>query len=239
MINLRPFIIEDYMHLYQLFNITTDELKRLPVVSKPFIGYILENIKLQRESPITEKEVETIYKWAEYLGLMFPFESKKQVFYFVPSLAINAMGNEAKYYWDSENESYYYDANTTVLYAFLKIPANDLFFHQLLAVMIREAMSRKTETLYINSGCHEAIIPLHYSEEEEQNNFAVMTLYHPLQNVIEFRARFVTRKYLSYILCAFTLCAVNALTIESEIFSWPKNFTDHLSLSFADNILAN
>ncbi len=189
MIQLRPYIIEDYMHLYQLFNITTEELKQLPVVSKPFIGYILENILgVKQDSPLSEEEAETIYKWAEHLGLIFPFKSKNEIFYFVPSLATNAMGNEAKYHWDMGNELHYQNIDATVLCAFLKIPANDLFFHQLLALMIKDAMSKKIDTLYINSGCREAIIPLYYLEEELKS-FPVMILYHPLQNIIEFRAR--------------------------------------------------
>lgn len=190
MIKLRPSIFEDDTALYQVFKITTEELKHLPVASKQFTIFTLENIvrsNRESDSPVDEKqEVETICKWAEYLGLMFLFENKKDMFYFIPSLANDTMGNEAKYYWNEENERYYRNVDAIVLYAFLKFPGNDLFFHQLLATMIKVAISMKMQTLYINKGCQEAIIPLYLSEGE---NLIVMTIYHPLQNVIEFRTR--------------------------------------------------
>ena len=138
--------------------------------------------------PISEHDKEVVIQWAERLGLMFRIdEDKRESFYYVPALASDVMGEGAKYHWDEEREKFYRSDKATVLYAFLHFPCNHQFFDRLVAVLIKEGFTKRQD-LFINRGCMEAILPL-CLKKDNQKILTVMTVYHPLQNVIEFRTR--------------------------------------------------
>ncbi len=175
--------------VYQVYHVTNKYLKPLPVVTTPWPGYVMENIaRTVSKFPLNDSEKEVVVRWAETLGLMFKIESdgpKVETYYFVPSLATNMMGDHAKFHWSEEKEAYYRCKDATVLYAYIHFPANHQFFDRLLAVLIKEGFVKRTD-LFLNRGCMEAILPLFL---KDHSPLTVMIIYHPLQNVIEFRSR--------------------------------------------------
>ena len=186
---LSSAFLDDQKAVYQVFNIFNKQLKPLPVVSKPWPFRVIDAIaSTTRDIPLSEHDKEVVIKWAVQLGLMFPIErNRRDAFYYVPSLAWETVGNSAKYHWDEEKETFYCSERATVLYAFLRFPCNHQFFDQLVAVLIMEGYTKKQE-LFINQECTEAILPF-CSKEDDQKVLTVMTVYHPLQNVFEFRTR--------------------------------------------------
>jgi len=178
--------------LNEVFRINHRQLAGLPVVTKPWPGVVMEKLAPRfSDYPITEHEKEVVVQWAEKLKLMFRIEtgptSTKKVFYFIPSLASEAMGEAAKFLWDDQRAKGLRSHDASVLYAFLHFPCNHQFFDQLLALLINEGLTTK-EDMFINIGCKEAILPLTMVVSSQAPSRSVYTAYHPLQNVIEFRS---------------------------------------------------
>ena len=182
--------------LYEVFTITARHLKNLPVVSSPWSLNVAETIAHDyTDFPLTNKSKEAILDWAERLGLMLKIGQgqKKEIYYFVPSLATVLMGVAAKYHWSEEEEAFYKSSKATVLYAYLHFPANHLFFNRVLSELLKDGSSGME--LYINLDCKEAILPL--ALVDSKGVLSVMIVYHQLQNVIEFRYRYSQHAILS------------------------------------------
>ncbi len=185
------FTDEDTAGIYQVYHVTNKSLKPLPVVTTPWPSYVMETISREpSELPLNNSEKQAVVSWAELLGLIFLIGSdgpKRDEYYFVPSLATNMMGEHAKYHWSDEKAEFYRHPDATVLYAYLHFPANHQFFDRLLSVLIKEGFVKRLE-LFLNRGCMEAILPIFL---KDQSYLYALMVYHPLQNIIEFRTRLV------------------------------------------------
>ena len=80
-----------------------------------------------------------------------------------------------------------------MLYANIHIPASYQFFYGLIAELLKDVLTEpdvRKSRCCVNLGCKEAILPLHYMDEKLHSRvFRVYLQYHPLQNIIEFRAK--------------------------------------------------
>ena len=180
--------------IYDVFAISAIHLKNLPIVSAPLMLHIMERVCTDQDMPqLNDDSKLTILDWAESLGLMFRIGegTKREVYYFVPLLATSLLGDKAKFSWDPKTEKAY-KSETIVLYAYLRFPATYQFFYRLLAVLLKDGFheSKNTHNFRINYGCNEAILPVCCADPPRV--LGVMAIYHPLQNVIEFRTRYVT-----------------------------------------------
>lgn len=178
--------------IYDVFAIPAQHLKDLPIVSAPLMVHIAERVCTEQDMPqLSDNSKLAILDWMESLGLMFRIGegTKREVYYFVPLLATDQLGDKAKFSWDPQLEKAY-ESETIVLYAFLHFPATYQFFYRLLAELLKDGFhkSMSTHKFLINYGCNEVILPLCCTDPPSVLD--VMVVYHPLQNVIEFRTRY-------------------------------------------------
>lgn len=180
-------------HIYEVFSRSCNSgfLKNLPVVSIPLLKYHIERMK-----SIDKPEQETVTKWLKTHEVIYSIGWKdSEEVVFVPFLASEPLAEDAKYYWDPTLEKMFdSSANTSILYAQLHIPATYQFFHRLVASLLSDMLAHPSlqTSCCINLGCREAILPLQYEDRETQTTrkFFMLTKYHPIQNIIEFRTRY-------------------------------------------------
>lgn len=185
-------LAEHHDHIYVIFTVSAKHLKVLPVVNSPWAVNVMKCVaKNFSDLPLDLASQDAILEWAERFGFLFRIGqgNQNEIYYFVPMLATEIMGETAKFNWSDEEESHYKSPNTTVLYAFLNFPASHQFYNCLLAELLKDC-SANSKKLYINLGCEEAILTL--SLDDTKTVVGVMVIYHQLQNVIEFRYRCVT-----------------------------------------------
>ena len=178
-------------------NITT--LKKLPIVSAPlFMSHIKTLILAKKFQQLVPDKEEAILEWAEKLELIYSLgKSGKHMFYFVPFFATEVIGDQTYFDWDYDEAEGFQTRDITVLYAKIHIPASYQFFYGLIAELLKDVVMehgimvvQKSGRCLVNFGCKEAILPLHYVDEELHSHvFRVYLQYHPLQNIIEFRAK--------------------------------------------------
>ena len=185
-------------HNYMIHSISIAALKKLPVLNAPFPKQQMETLIAQKKEfrLLTPDQQDAVLEWAEKLELIYSLgKYKDHTLYFLPFLATEALGDQANYHWDYEEaEGFLSDDSTTVLYAQMHIPASYQFFYGLIAELLKDVVTehnlQKSERCCINIGCKEAILPMHYIDERLHSRvFRVYLQYHPLQNIIEFRAK--------------------------------------------------
>lgn len=184
-------------HNYMIHATNITALKKLPVLSSPFPRQQMETlVSTKKESKqLLPDEQEAILDWAEKLELMYSLgKVGEHTLYFVPFLATEALGDQANFDWDGDEAAGFQADDITKLYAILHIPASYQFFYGLIAELLKDVVTehdvRKSGRCCINLGCKEAMLPLHYVDEKLQSRvFRVYLQYHPLQNIIEFRAK--------------------------------------------------
>ena len=183
-------------HNYMIHATNITALKKLPVVSAPFPKQQLKTIiasKKEFRQPVPDEE-EAILEWAEKLELIYSLgKSGEHTLYFVPFLATEALGDQANFDWNYEEAEKFQASDITVLYAKIHIPSSYQFFYGLIAELLKDVVTEhdvQKLRCCINRGCQEAILPLHYVDKKLHSRvFVVYLQYHPLQNIIEFRAK--------------------------------------------------
>ena len=200
---LRPaFLIELLwsMEIRNSYNYTSHTthtaLVKLPVVSASFLKQQMKTIiasKKEFRQPIPDEEV-AILEWTEKLELIYSLgKSGQHTLYFVPFLATEALGDQANFDWNYEEAEKFQASDITVLYAKIHIPSSYQFFYGLIAELLKDVMTKRDVQKLrccINRGCREVILPLHYVDKKLHSRvFSVYLQYHPLQNIIEFRAK--------------------------------------------------
>ena len=200
---LRPAFLIDLLgsmemnsHNYMIHATSIVTLRKLPVVSAPFLTQQIKTIIATKKEfrQLVPDEEEAILEWAEKLELIYSLEkSGEHMLYFVPFLATEALGDQANFNWDSEEAEGFQAEDITVLYAKIHIPASYQFFYGLIAELLKDVLTNHDvlkSRCCVNLGCKEAILPLHYLDDKLHHRvFRVYLQYHPLQNIIEFRAK--------------------------------------------------
>ena len=184
-------------HNYMIHGTNITALKKLPVVNAPFPKTQMETLVAQRRKEFRQLlpyEGDAILDWADNLEVMYSLSKVKgHMLYFVPFLATEAMGEQANFDWDEEEAKRFQGPDMTVLYAEMHIPASYQLFYGLIAELLKDVVTEHNVQMgrcCINRGCKEAILPLHYIDEKLHSRvFRVYLSYHPLQNIIEFRAK--------------------------------------------------
>lgn len=184
-------------HNYMIHATHITALKKLPVISAPFPKTQMETLVSEKKEyrMLVPKEQEAILEWAEKLELMYSLGPVgHHVLYFVPFLATEALGDQANFDWDADEAEALLADDVTVLYAEMHIPTSYQFFYSLITELLKDVVTglnvHTSGRCCINRGCKEAILPLHYVDEKLHGRvFRVYLQYHPLQNIIEFRAK--------------------------------------------------
>ena len=183
-------------HGYMLDSITVTALKKLPVVSAPYLKKQMKTIIATKKDfcQLVHDEEEAILEWTEKLELIYSLgRSGEHMLYFVPFLATEALGDQANFDWDYDEAEKFQARDITVLYAKIHIPASYQFFYGLIAELLKDVLTEadvRKSRCCVNLGCKEAILPLHYMDNKLHSRvFRVYLQYHPLQNIIEFRAK--------------------------------------------------
>ena len=183
-------------HNYMIHATNINALKKLPVVSAPFPKTQMETLVAQRKefAQLVPVEEDAILEWADNLEIVYSLSKvKEHMLYFIPFLATEAMGEQANFDWDQDEAEGFQAPDMTILYAEMHIPASYQLFYGLIAELLKDVVTEHTVQMgrcCINWGCKEAILPLHYIDEKLHSRvFRVYLRYHPLQNIIEFRAK--------------------------------------------------
>ena len=181
---------------YLIHATSINAVKRLPIFGAPFPKQqmVILNESKVNSRQLTPDEQDAILDWAEKLDLIFSLgKFGEHILYFVPFLATEALGDEASIDWD-DKEAAQFQANdiTTVLYAEMHIQLSYQFFYCLIAELLKDVITvhyiQKSGRCLIKLGCMEAILPLQFVDMGHTFS-RVYLRYHPLQNVIEFRAK--------------------------------------------------
>ena len=184
-------------HNYMIHATNITALKKLPVVNAPFPKQQMRTLVAEKREfrQLIPDEQEAILEWAEKLELIYSLgKNKEHMLYFIPFLGTESLGDQANYDWDPEEAKLFQADEITVLYAEMHIPTSYQFFYGLIAELLKDVVTehnlQKSGRCCINLGCKEAILPLHYIDERLNSRvFRVYLQYHPLQNIIEFRAK--------------------------------------------------
>ena len=191
---LRSLEMNSHNYMIHATNITA--LKKLPVLNAPFPKAQMETLMAQKREfrQITPEQQVAVLDWAEKLELIYSLgKHKDHKLYFVPFLATEVLGDQANYDWDPDEAAQFLADDFTVLYAEMRIPSSYQFFYGLIAELLKDVVTEHNAQkgrCCINLGCKEAILPMHYIDERLHSRvFRVYLQYHPLQNIIEFRAK--------------------------------------------------
>ncbi len=186
--------MNSHNYMIHATNITT--FKKLPVVSAPFVKQQMKIIiaKKKKFRQFVPDEEEAILEWAKKLELIYSLgKSGKHMLYFVPFLATETLGDQANFDWDFVEAEGFQAKDITMLYAKIHIPASYQFFYGLIAELLKDVLIEHNvlkSRCCVNLGCKEAILPLYYVDDKLHCHvFRVYLQYHPLQNIIEFRAK--------------------------------------------------
>ena len=191
---LHSMEMNSHNYMSHATNITA--LKKLSVVRAPFPKQQMKTIIAMKKDfrQLVPDEEEAILEWAEKLELIYSLgKSGEHMLYFVPFLATEALGDQANFDWDYDEAEKFQARDITVLYAKIHIPASYQFFYGLIAELLKDVLTEpdvRKSRCCVNLGCKEAILPLHYMDEKLHSHvFRVYLQYHPIQNIIEFRAK--------------------------------------------------
>lgn len=151
---------------------------------------IASKVKLPQ---LTPEEQDAILDWAEELELIFSLRKlEEHVLYFVPFLATEALGDQASIDWDHKEAMQFQADDVTILYAEMHIPSTYQFFYRFIAELLKDVITvpciQKSGRCRIKLGCMEAILPLQFVDIDHMFCWVYLR-YHPLQNMIEFRAK--------------------------------------------------
>ena len=177
---------------YLIHATSIDAVKRLPVFGAPFPKQQME-ILITSKVNLTPVEQNAILEWAENLELIFSLgKLEEHVLYFVPFLATLACGDQPSIDWDHKEAMRFQADDITVLYAEMHIPSTYQFFYHFIAELLKDVITvpciQKSGRCRIKLGCMEAILPLQFVNMDHMFS-RVYLRYHPLQNMIEFRAK--------------------------------------------------
>ena len=203
---LHPIFLVDLLHSmemnshnYMIHATNITALKKLPVVSAPFPKQQMKTIVARKKDfrQLVPDEEEAILEWAEKLELIYSLgRSGEHMLYFVPFMATELLKCPASFDWDYNEAEKFQARDITVCCAKIHIPASNQFFYSLIAELLKDVVlehimgPQKSESCLIKLGCKEAILPLHYMDNKLHSRvFRVYLQYHPLQNIIEFRAK--------------------------------------------------
>lgn len=178
-----------------MFALNNKELKDLPIVTAQWPKKQMDNLAAQKDGQfqLESSEQDQVLFWAEKLELMFNIgENRRKVYYFVPFLATEAMGEYPSYSWNEDVAKSFDGRSTTVLYASLHFPATHNFFCRVIADLLKNVLKdvKRGTKCFINLGCMEAILPMKCTTSAQQHiELSVYLRYHPLQNIIEFQTK--------------------------------------------------
>ena len=186
--------METNHHNYLVHAINITAVKRLPVFSAPFPKQQINILMASKEKfrRLVPEEQDAILEWAEKLELIYGLgKLGEHILYFVPFLTTEALGDQASFDWDNEEAVQFQAEDNTVLYAEIHIPLSYQFFYRLIAELLKDVIAvhymQKFGRCRINLGCMEAIFPLRFVDMSQFSR--VYLQHHPLQNMIEFRAK--------------------------------------------------
>ena len=193
---LKPAFIADLLQTclgkmnpeeYMVFAPSNTALRKLPVVTSQLLHHRMSDMNLDA------KKQDAVISWMKELEVIYSIGNERSDIFFVPFLATEAVSDQAMYDWNEGVASEFDTALT--LYAQLHVPATEQFFHRLIALLLKDAATMGPH-LWINLGCKEAMLPLHYdnpdSQQRQQLGVALLR-HHPIQNIIEFRLRYDIR----------------------------------------------
>ena len=180
---------------YLIHATSINAVKRLPIFGAPFPKQQMEILIASKvnSQQLTPDEQDAILDWAEKLDLIFSLgKFGEHILYFVPFLATEALGDEASIDWDDKEAAQFQADDITILYAEMHIPSSYQFFYRLIAKLLKDVITdhylQKFGRCRIKLGCMEAILPLQLVDMDHVPT-RVYLRYHPLQNIIEFRAK--------------------------------------------------
>ena len=168
---------------YMVFAPSNAALCKLPVVTSQLLHHRMSDMNLDG------RKQDAVISWMKELEVIYSIGNERSDIFFVPFLATEAVSDQAMFDWN-EGVAMEFDTALT-LYAQLNVPATEQFFHRLIALLLKDAAAMGPR-VWVNLGCKEAMLPLHYDEpnsQQRQQLGVALLRYHPIQNIIEFRLR--------------------------------------------------